>query len=263
MAVKSVTASLNNTTYELSSTSDKTYTAAIPAPSSGADYSITLQTVDDAGNTVTVDKNDENYGKLLTLQVNDTEETADLRKLILKNSLGNRMLDMVAPIYDKSRVALHLFQVLGTILQPELDFVWGDFISQIFPQTATWSLRYWEDEYGILTDESKTIEQRRAYLMSVMYKKYPMTPKRLEQLVKGVTGFNCSIKENIEPNTFLVVINGYLENLSNVREELDRKSPAHLNYKIEMAILENVLMQASSTGIAVTELERYEMEVLN
>lgn len=46
----------------------------------------------------------------------------DLRPLILTNGLGNQMLDMVAPIYDRSKVALYLFQALGITLEKETEF---------------------------------------------------------------------------------------------------------------------------------------------
>ena len=186
---------------------------------------------------------------------------SELRQNILTNPLGNRMLNMVAPIYDNSKVVLHLFQALGIVLEKQTDFVANDFIAQMFPQTATWGLDYWEDEFGIVTDVSKTIEQRRAYLMSVMYKKRPMTPKRLEQIVKGVTGLECEIKENVAQNTFLVIIRGYLKDTSNVCKELDKKAPAHLNYTMKMCELIEMGVNAT-TGAFVSDFERYELEVL-
>lgn len=190
------------------------------------------------------------------------DTTSDLRQLILTNELGNRMLDMVAPIYDKSKAALYLFQALGIVLQKEIDFVSGDFINQMFPQTATWGLEYWEDEYGVVTDVSKSLEQRRAYLMSVMYKKRPMTPKRLEQIIKGVTGFDSEILENVADNTFQVIIRGYVANLKPVIDELDKKAPAHLNYLLRMSELVET-STTTYTGFAVSECERFELETLN
>lgn len=191
---------------------------------------------------------------------NNEEETSDLRQSILTNDLGDTMLRTVAPIYDKSKAALYLFQALSTVLQKETDFVAIDFINQIFPQTTTWGIKMWEDEYGIVPDSSKTIEQRRTYLMSVMYKKRPMTPKRLKQIVKGVTGFDADIIENVDDNTFLVIIRGYVWNLNPVKAELNAKAPAHLNYIIRMSeLVENET--STATGCAVTQFERYELEV--
>lgn len=188
-------------------------------------------------------------------------ETSDLRQSILTNDLGDTMLRSVAPIYDKSKAALYLFQALGTVLQKETDFVAEDFIKQLFPQTTTWGITAWEDEYGIVHDTSKTIEQRRTYLMSVMYKKRPMTPKRLKQIVKGVTGFDADIIENVDDNTFLVIIRGYVWNLNPVIAELNEKAPAHLNYIIRMSELVDDVQATTYTGCAVTQFERFDLEV--
>ena len=157
----------------------------------------------------------------------------DLRQEILTNELGDRMLNMVAPIYDRSKVALHTFQALGIVLQKEKDFVRDDLILQIFPQTATWGLKYWEEQYGIIPDESKTIEQRRSYVMSMKFQRPPMTPKRIEQLVEQVTGLTCEVKENVAPNTLSVTMTGYPKNLSSLFDMLDKKIPAHLIYTIK------------------------------
>ncbi len=189
------------------------------------------------------------------------EDDKDLRNLILTNELGNQMLNMVAPVYDKSAVALYLFQALGIVLSKEVDFI-PDMINQMFPQTATWGLKYWEEEYGILPDESKSLDQRRKVLMSAIYKKSPMTPKRLEQIVESITGFDCEIIENIEPNTFLVTIRGYFPNIQIVKDSLNKKSPAHLNYIIKQAELTGIEVN-SAIGATLTEYEHYEMEVLN
>lgn len=189
-------------------------------------------------------------------------EKDSLRSKILTNELGNRMLDMVAPIYDKSKLALYVFQAIGTALSKETEFVAEDFINQMVPQKATWGLKYWEDEFGIIPDESKSLDQRRAYLMSVMYKKNPMTPYRIRQIVTGITNMECEVIENYAPNTFFVTIRGYFPNISIVKAELDKKTPAHLNYIVRMAELDGIEVNTAS-GVAVTEYERYEVEVLN
>lgn len=160
-------------------------------------------------------------------------ESVDIRHEILTSELGNQMLDMVAPTYDRSKVALYLFQALGTEFQPIVDFVLDDFIKQIFPQTATWGLDYWEEEYGIITDKSKTIEERRAYFMGLKFYRPSTTPKRIEKMVTSFTGFDCVVDEGIAPNTFRVTIYGYPKNIKSVKDLLNQKSQAHLIYELK------------------------------
>lgn len=188
----------------------------------------------------------------------------DERMEILTNTLGNRMLDMVAPIYDRSKVALYYFQALGIVLQRETDFVWNDFVKQIFPQTATWGLDYWEDEYGIMTDKSKTIEQRRAYFMSMMFEHPPMTPKRIEDFIRGMTGFECDVIENTEPNTFQIIIRGYVDNITPVLEGLNKKTPAHLVYNLRMGDTMHAVFDSYPTLASASVTEKMkEIEVIN
>lgn len=192
---------------------------------------------------------------------NSEEKTKDLRQSILTNDLGDTMLRTVAPIYDKSKAALYLFQALGIVLQKETDFVANDFIAQMFPQTATWGIDEWEYEFGITTDKSKTLEQRRAFLISVMFKKTPLTPFRIKQIVKGITGIDCDIYENYAPNTFKVTVRGYFKNAYLITEVLDQKAPAHLNYVLQLAELVEMDV-VSASGFCVSECEYFNVEVI-
>ena len=260
MAIKSVTANLNNQTYSLTKIGDTdTYEANIIAPSLDDEYNLVVTAMDEAGHFTVVDEKDAKFGNLMRILVG--KNNADLRETILTNSLGNRMLDMVAPIYDASKIALYLFQCLGITLEKETEFVVNDFISQIYPQTATWGLKYWEEEFGIDTDTSKSIQQRRNYILNKYHKCLPMTPRRLEQIVKSIVGFTCEVTENVAPNTILVVIRGYVRDVEKVRKELATKTPAHLIYLIQMAELVE-LEATTSFGFAVSEAERYEVEVI-
>lgn len=194
--------------------------------------------------------------------VRTNNSDSNLREEILTNELGNRMLDMVSNIYDNSKVALNIYQAYGVVLSKQHDFILKDFIAQMFPQTATWGLRYWEEEFGIITDASKTIEERRRYLMSVMFKKIPMTPYRIKQIVTGITNIPCEVIENVAPNTMEIILRGYYQLSSVVKAELDKKLPAHLNYIFKMAELTGIEV-ATASAFTVTEFERYEVEVLN
>lgn len=251
MAVNRVTADVNGESYRLAKTGQDSYSKSITAPSSADDYSVLVRVSDDAGNVTEVNSK---------LKVNIDPNSVDLRQAILTNELGDIMLDMVAPIYDKSALTLYVFQALGTILSKEADFIDGDFISQIFPQTATWGLVAWEDEFGITPDASKTIEQRRQYLMSVMFKHSPMTPYRIKQLVEGITGFKCEIVENYRQNTMLISIRGYYTNVIAIRTELDKRLPAHMNYIVITAEKTDIDVDRAS-AFSVSMRERFELEV--
>lgn len=189
-----------------------------------------------------------------------TDNKENLREIILTNELGNRMLNMVSPIYDRSALTLYVFQAFGIVLSKETDFIENEFIAQIFPQTATWGLKYWEEEYGIKPDESKSIEERREILIISMYRKRPVTPYRIKQLVKSITGCESVVEENIQPNTMKIIVVGYVPGtLTALRNELDRTLPAHISYVLQMSEIYD--METSTyTGGGVSLLETYNME---
>lgn len=251
MAVKSVKAIINNETYYLTKSGNEEYSLLFNAPEYPSDYDMYIVITDDDGNETIISSRDEKYKDILTLHVESSEF-----------DLYERMFKMVSPIYDNSNIAISVFKALGNVLSKEVNFVKGDFIAQIYPQTATWGLRYWEDEYGIITDESKSYEERRTYLMSVMYSNHPMSPYYIKKIVTGITNLPCKVTENVEPNTFLVSIEGYYRNIQAVRNELNKKTPAHLNYILRMAEIEELYSETSS-GFAVSECEYYKLEVSN
>lgn len=263
MAIKNVTANVNGTSYDLLSAENDNYSADIEAPKKAAEYGISVTATDEAGNATTIDSTDKQFGESLKLKARDTLETADLRHVILTNELGDRMLDTVAPIYDLSSLTLYVFEAFGETLTKETDFVAGDFILQMFPQTVTWGIPLWEDEYGILPDASKTIEQRRQYLMNAISKHSSITPKRVEDIVYAVTGFRSTVTENTAPNTISIYIYAYVKNLQPLKSELDSKLPAHIAYTISTADQETVNASATYSGFGIQEVEKVKVEVMN
>lgn len=71
------------------------------------------------------------------------------------------MLSMISPIYDRSYVGKWIFQVMAAPLELARETV-EDMKNQAFPETATWSLPWWEERYGITGNEGKPLEERRA-----------------------------------------------------------------------------------------------------
>lgn len=262
MSIKNVTANVNGSSYGLTQTADENYNANIDAPKSAKTYDISITATDSAGNTTTIDSTDERFGELLKLKVKQSIEKSDLRQILLTSELGNIMLDTVAPIYDKSALTLYTFESFGETLSECTEFIDGDFIAQMFPQTATWGLRLWEDEFGIETDVSKNIEQRRKYLMGAMYKHTPITPKRVKDIVYSVSGLGSDVVENTSPNTVTISIYGYVSNMQQLKNELDAKLPAHINYLISTADQENISSETYS-GFGIHELEKVKVEVMN
>jgi hypothetical protein len=149
---------------------------------------------------------------------------------ILTSNAAKRMIDYVSPIYDQSYIGLWLFNVIGIELD-ELSKFCEELYDQAHIDTATWSLPMWEKEYGITPLEDQTIEQRRERLLQIK-KKSAFNPEKLRKLIESMTGVEVEVVENTNKNTFLVRLKGYVDNLDEVKRQINLMKPAHLVYNI-------------------------------
>ena len=191
---------------------------------------------------------------------------SDLRENILNNELGSNMLDMVAPIYDRSKVALYLFQALGIVLQKEYDFIIYDYKEQMFFQTATWGLDEWERQYNIVPDPSWDMDKRRENLIATLQYKAPITPIKIADRISGMVGIPTDVKEGAAANTIDILIRGYVRDYTKIRQMIDKILPAHLIYTLDAHyVVDSQLINHYS--IVASECETvnagFENEVLN
>ena len=145
---------------------------------------------------------------------------------------AKRMLSYVTPgFYDRSYVGKWLYQVMGleyddaSTLVEELPY-------QFFPETATWGL-------PIRTELS--YEERRKIIYQKRDMKSPMTPYRMEQLLKYITDFKVSIFDSnrnggyiiSHPNLFLVQLIGEgTADTIKIRKQLNMFKQSHTIYKL-------------------------------
>lgn len=171
-------------------------------------------------------------------------DKSDLRQEILTNELGNQMLNMVAPIYNNSKVTLYLFQAIGITLEQLVKFMSFDlenedgYIPQIFLQTATWGLKHWEDEYGIIPDPSWNYEQRRQNLLATLRYTAPITPRKIADRISSLFNIPVTVKEKAG-NEFEIVLHELVLDHTNLYKTVDRIAPAHLIYNVRTEEEEN------------------------
>ena len=115
------------------------------------------------------------------------------------------MMEMVSPIYDRSYVAKWLYQVMALPMELARDTVKG-LEQEAFPETATWTLPWWEQRYGIAANSSLTIDERRAAIVKKRNYKRPMNPYRIAILIPDLCGRPVEVRENVAPHTYEVVI---------------------------------------------------------
>ena len=151
----------------------------------------------------------------------------ELMQKILKSPSAQRMVDYISPIYGEDYLALWLFEIMGRALD-EAEEIGNSLWDQTVPQTATWALPYWEEEYGATPDPSWTDEQRQANILARILYTAPVNPAKLATLASAAAGVPCEIEENVSKNTFRLILHDATETLGRVRRVLDETKPAHL-----------------------------------
>lgn len=186
----------------------------------------------------------------------------ELLEQILTSKEAQTIIDYVSPIYGESYVGLWLFQVIGAQLDDMLN--WSEELyKQVTPQTATWTIEYWEKEYGIVPEADWTIEQRQQNIMSKMKYRGQMNPKKIEDIVSAIMGVPVEIEENTAKNTFSVYARKNVsdEKVARARQEIDNVKPAHLIYNLYIAELKETLVSTAAVMVAEVN-KKYIVEVL-
>ena len=170
----------------------------------------------------------------------------ELTEQILKSPMAQQIIQEISPIYGESYTVLWIIQVIGEVL--DLMEEWASSLEkQVVPQTATWSLPYWEEQYKIVTDELWSAERRRQNIVNKMRNRIPMNPTNLGKIISVAAGADARVEELTGKNHFTVYISAKAELVDEdyVRNEINKAKPAHLIYTI---VYEKYLESTQYTG---------------
>lgn len=155
---------------------------------------------------------------------------------ILTSPSAKRGLNYITPIYQEAYNALWIMQAMG--LQTDIIIKWiEEYIQQILPQTTTWLLPYFEEEYGIPVNTALSIEERRKNLLIAIRIRAPMNPTKFAFVLSSLTGIeDIHIKENVSKNAFYTETTIALnkEQVKKVHNIVNKYKPAHLIYWINI-----------------------------
>lgn len=184
----------------------------------------------------------------------------ELMKSILTNETAQRIIDFVSPIYGESYVGLWIFQAIGVVLHDAYELC-DQLRYETNATTSEILLDCWEKQYGLPTDSSLTIEQRRARIVNRKRSRGPCNPARMEAEVSAALGgVEVDVVENVAQNTFLVNIREVVPSLVPAVAVIERMKPAHLIYQIRVAT-QTVSDADIKVAIAITHAEQYRVEV--
>lgn len=165
---------------------------------------------------------------------------------ILTSAAGNRMLGYVSPVYYQSKVMQAIFQANGKAID-DLDAWCEEIKLQLFPQTATWGLKYWEDALGLPTNENINLDIRRQRVLSKITTKTPMTPAKMKAIVEQVTALPVDIEENVADYTFRVELHPDGQTpilLGDVIKAVNAAKPSHLSFELAVVYESTIAIKA-------------------
>ncbi|ABR33109.1 YmfQ family protein [Clostridium beijerinckii] len=117
-----------------------------------------------------------------------------------------------------------------------LNYKIKDIKNQLWIDTATWGLTYWENEYGIETNLSLGYEQRREVLKAKKRGQGTTTKQMIKNVAETFSGGEVNIIQD-NPNYAFVVqfvgVKGIPKNMQLFKDMLENIKPAHLGYTIK------------------------------
>ena len=173
---------------------------------------------------------------------------------IVTSQSGQRMLSYVAPIYYQSRVAMAIFQPNGVEIDALAEWV-DEIKAQLFPQSATWGLKYWEEVLGLQSNEAFPNKTRRQAILSKLVMRVPITPAKLKEIAQQSTNMPAKVESQISPSTFRVIIEslGGL-NIETLNTVIQNAKPAHLTAEYGIEYKERSI---SNIGTAIVTGQHY------
>lgn len=159
------------------------------------------------------------------------------------SSAGARMLEYVTEgWYDKAYVGKWIYQVMGLSID-EVEKIYQELPEQMFPETATWGLRYHEIKYGLPVGEGLELSERRSRILQKQMIRIGITPYNMERLLDGAAEFKVYvsdihdpsdyIKKPDHPNQFQIVLIGDgTADIEGIRKIISQVKQSHTVYEI-------------------------------
>ncbi len=164
----------------------------------------------------------------------------ELEKFPTSESAKRQISYVSEDFYEKSYIGKWLFQVIG-LEYDDIANLLEELPSQMFPETATWGLKYHEIKWNLPVRENLPYEERRKLIYQKRDLKAPMTPYRIETYLTDAVGFQVQVsdihdsgKYNFKPkhpNVFQVTFIGEgTLNVKVVKAVLDKLKQSHTMY---------------------------------
>lgn len=154
-----------------------------------------------------------------------------LREELITSEAAERMLTRVTPIYDNSVVALYCFEAMGKEFDAVAQIL-DELPAQLNPDTATWLLPLWERRYGLITDTTLSLDERRRKIRLRKKHTGAFNPYKLQQLAENLTGISARVVEHVSAYTFAVYLSAMTTSEEELRKAVRKMKPSHRTFLI-------------------------------
>lgn len=145
------------------------------------------------------------------------------------------LLELLPPFYHSSAFVQALMDA-ETLEYEKLRESIDDLVANLYINTATWGLDYFEQELGITVDKRKSYEERRERLLAKKRGQGTTTLKMLKNTAEAFSGGEVEITEFFDQYSFnlkFVGTKGVPRNISDFMATIEEIKPAHLSYTLE------------------------------
>lgn len=126
----------------------------------------------------------------------------------MRHDRAPAMMGYVSSIYKESE----LYKAHNDVKADEINLqreIIDDLMLQMVPQTATWGIRFWEEECGLTVLRSERIEVRRMKVLAHLARKGPMTKTRLQNILYTGTGAVVEVLFTNIPGVMAAIISDF------------------------------------------------------
>ena len=141
-----------------------------------------------------------------------------------------------------------------------------DLLNQFSVNTCTWGIVLWEKFIGILSDSSKSLEERKARVLAKIRGQGTTTIEAIKNIC-NVYADNTEVVEHTSEYWFELLLesyNGFLTDIESLYNTITEVKPAHLSvkYKLIATTKSNFYIGATSfTGETITTYPWQETEI--
>lgn len=185
----------------------------------------------------------------------------DIENFPISEAAKRMMSTISEEFYRDSCVMKWLQQVMGMEWDDAVRIIDEELPKQFFPETATWGLCYHEIKWQLPVRENLSYEERRKLIYQKRDFKAPMTPYKMEEYLRRITGAEVHVMDCHDPGQFgfvpdhpnkfkVVFIKEGTINSKAAIQELNRIKQSHtVYYTIEDRVLPIIFLWKNEVEI--------------